>query len=173
MSNFPKQLFLALFLTAGVLGFAANAQQSEETPAAPVPVQIAAARKVFISNGGEQSNYEDVHDNWFAGGPNRAYNQFYAAIKTSGRYEILPAPAEADLILEISFTKRLAGATDSQFKVAILDPKTRILLWTITVYVEPAGMPKNREKNYNSAMTALVDELKNLSSAPPAANTQK
>jgi hypothetical protein len=33
-------------------------------------------------------------------------------------------------------------------------------LWTIYKYVEPAGMTKNREKNYELAMTALLEDFK-------------
>lgn len=107
-------------------------------------------------------------DAWYSGGPNRTYNQFYAAMKGWGRYELVSAPADADLVFEVGFTDRMEGPIRvNQFKMTILDPKTRIALWTLTSYVEPAGMAKNREKNYNLAMTALVDDVKSLTSFPP------
>ena len=43
------------------------------------------------------------------------------------------------------------------------------MLWAVTT-VEPAGWPRNREKNYEIAMAALVDEVKALAS--PAATVQ-
>ena len=54
------------------------AQTASVMPAAPLPSQILTAKKVFISNAdaGTMDNY----------------NQFYAAIKTWGRYELVSAP---------------------------------------------------------------------------------
>ena len=43
------------------------------------------------------------------GGPDRTYNEFYAVVKGSGSYELVSAPAGADLIFEISFASSLAG----------------------------------------------------------------
>jgi hypothetical protein len=74
-----------------------EAQQSKDV--APIPVQIIAARKVFISNAGQESV-----PGAFSGEPDRTYNQFYGAIKNWGQYELVSAPADADLVLEISFT---------------------------------------------------------------------
>jgi hypothetical protein len=80
-------------LSAPVLG------QQQPTDAAPVPAQIMAAKKVFVSNAGEERNPAGDLD--FSGGPDRAYNQFYAAIKNWGQYEVVATPADADLVLEI------------------------------------------------------------------------
>jgi hypothetical protein len=54
-------------------------QQAQEIPAAPVPAQILSAKKVFISNAGEETNYWLHRTNWYSGGPNRAYNQLFMA----------------------------------------------------------------------------------------------
>jgi hypothetical protein len=84
-----------------------------------------------------------------------------------GRYEIVSVPGDADLVFEIGMTdRREPQLMLSQLKFVVLDPKTHIALWTIFKYVEPAGMAKNREKNYDTAMTELVDDLKGLTSAP-------
>jgi hypothetical protein len=108
----------------------------------------------------------------YSGGPNRAYNQFYAAMKSWGRYELVSAPADADLVFEIGFTDKYEGQIYvSQFKLAVLDPKTRVALWTFTTYVEPAGTAKNREKNYDLTMTALMDDLKSVVTAPVKASS--
>src|SRR5215469_7996977 len=75
-------LFVMLMLSISAL-----AQQAEEIPDAPVPSAIVNSKVVFISNGGEQSNYRMVvSDHYYEGGPNRVYNQFYQAMKTWGRY---------------------------------------------------------------------------------------
>jgi len=49
-----------------------------------------------------------------------------------------------------------------QIKLLIVDVKTAMPLWALTKYPEPAGLAKNRERNYNVAMTALMDDLKTL-----------
>ena len=78
------------------------AEQAKPAPAAPIPAQILAAKKVFLANAGGDQTLPD--DGQFSGGVERSYNQFYAAIKTWGRYEIVGAPGDADLLLEIRFT---------------------------------------------------------------------
>ena len=175
MSSILKALAVAAFFVAGVSTVSVYAQQSSETPAAPVPVQIASARKAFIFNAGQESSFRAVHDQWYSGGPNRTYNQFYAAMKDWGRYELVSAPAEADLVFEISFNTRSESVMETwQIKLLIVDLKTGIPLWTLTKYPEPAGMAKNRERNYNAAMTALMDDLKNLvAPAPAGSQSQK
>src|SRR6267378_3015412 len=60
-----------------------RAQQQKELLPAPLPAQIYTARKVFLSNAGD----ETLGD--FSGGPDRAYNQLYAALKGWGRYEVV------------------------------------------------------------------------------------
>jgi hypothetical protein len=158
---------LVLFVML-MLGISALAQQAEEIPDGPVPSAIVNSKTVFVSNGGEQSNYRmAVSDHFYDGGPNRVYNQFYQAMKTWGRYTLVSSPGEADLVFEISFDNRNEGL--SQIKLKILDSKTHFTLWTITKYAESAGMAKNREKNLNNAVTALMNELKVLASPPSAA----
>ncbi len=83
------------------------------------------------------------------------------------------APGDADLVFEIGFTEKYEGSIFvAQLKLIFIDPKTHVALWTIYKYVEPAGMPKNREKNYDLAMTALLEDLKSTV-APPATGTSK
>jgi hypothetical protein len=90
---------LAISLTcAGLSG----AQKSTPVPSAPVPAQILSAKKVFIANGGgDESRFESPQ---YTGGPDRLCNEFYAAMKSWGRYELVSSPAQADLIFEISLT---------------------------------------------------------------------
>jgi hypothetical protein len=163
--SIKKKAILFVMLTIAI---SALAQQTEEIPDAPVPSAIVNSKTVFVSNGGEQSNYRMVvSDHYYDGGPNRVYNQFYQAMKTWGRYALVSSPGEADLVFEINFDNRYE--TLSQIKLKILDSKTHFTLWTLTKYAEPAGMAKNREKNLNNAMTALMNELKTLASPPSAA----
>ena len=163
-------LGLTLLLVAQTMG-----QQPKDIVPAPVPAQIHSAKKVFISNGGG----EELDPRTFgfpSVDPDRPYNQFYAAIKNSGRYETVSAVADADLVLEIRFTHS-AGAVadvigsshDPILKLRLLDPKTGILLWAFTERVQaPAGphWKEKREGTFNGAMTALLDDLTKIASVP-------
>jgi len=132
-----------------------GAQPQSAAGAAPVPAPIVSAKRVFISNAGGRC--DPSTSAYFKGGPNRAYNQFTAALKGWGRYELVAAPADAELALEITFscpleegTKVLSGARgapsfDPQLRLAILDVKTHITLWGITEHVAMALLQSNRE----------------------------
>ena len=57
------------------------AEEPPAPPPAPVPSQILAAKKIFISNGGEDIwlDYDPKHD------PSLTYNEFNADIKSLGK----------------------------------------------------------------------------------------
>jgi len=156
------------------------AQQKAPAATAPIPVQIVTARKVFIANGGgDESRYDD----FYTGGPDRAYNEFYASMKTWGRYELVAAPADADLVFEIRLTvtdmqptRGLADASpasDSQFRIVIRDVKTHETLWALTEHVQLALLQSNRDKNFEQALVAVVAEVQRIAgpaAAAPAKN---
>ncbi|MFZ0816337.1 MAG: hypothetical protein WAM78_12510 [Candidatus Sulfotelmatobacter sp.] len=149
-----------------------TAEQSKGPATAPVPPQIAAAQKVFISNAGGSSLDAILDETIFNGGPDRPYNQFYAAMKSWGRYELVSSPADADLVLEISWSLTDTGLrlpVLGQLRLVIIDPKTHITLWNITEYVQGAMLLGNRDKNFDEAMTTVVNRLKIL--AVPTAAT--
>jgi hypothetical protein len=153
-----------------------GAQPQGEAGAAPVPPPIVSAKRVFISNaGGGCSPFGKAG---FSGGPNRPYNQFNAALKGWGRYELVAAPADADLAFEISFTCPAAGMNvanghsigptyDPQLRLVILDVKTHITLWGITEHVELANPQSKRDKNFDRAMQQLMNDLKSLAAGSP------
>ena len=147
------------------------AEQTKPVPAAPIPAQILAAKKVFVANAGaEQRSYEDP---LFNGGPERTYNQFYAAMKTWGRYELVSAPADADLLFEIGLRIPAIGGPeaqgaiggipfDPQFRLEIRDPKTNALLWAFTEHAQWAILQGNRERNFDQTLTRIVSDLQGL-----------
>jgi hypothetical protein len=158
-------LGFAMAVSASVASFA---QTESEAPTAPLPAQIVTAKTVFISNAGA--------------GPDKNFNEFYAAIKNWGRYEIVAAPANADLVLEISFASQITDVggskesgcnsrNESHFKLQLLDPKTRIVLWTNTQTIEPFFLQKTGEKNTSDAIKRLAGDLK-LLAAPAAASAK-
>jgi hypothetical protein len=167
-----QNLRVALLAVIAAVGFGVplSAQQSKNPlpVAAPVPPQIAAAQRVFISNAGGES-FENVIDSLpFNGGPDRPYNQLYAAMKTWGRYELVPSPADADLVFEVSWVLTDTGLklpVMGQLRVMVIDPKTHITLWNFLEYVRGAILLGNRDKNFDEAMTTIVNRMKSLPGA--------
>jgi hypothetical protein len=127
----------------------AAAQQAGDPPAGPIPIQILTGKKLFISNG-DGDEFFNV--------PNLTYNEFYAAMKSWGRYELVAAPADADLVFEVRF---VGGGY--QLRCVILDPKTHVVLWHIVVAVQPWAREATGRKNFDQGMVTLVEELKMLS----------
>jgi len=170
----------ALFTQAAPV---ARAQKAKDAPPAPLPAQIYSGKKVFIGNAGGDSN------DLYSGGPNRLYNQFYAAVKGWGRYELAAGPTEADLVLEVSFSNPFIGEhvygggggssvsnrsfNDPQLRLVVLDPATRVTLWVFTQHIEQALLQGNRDKNFDQALTNLANDLRNVAGQPTVATVSK
>lgn len=149
-----------------------SGQQSKGAPAAPVPPQIAAAQKVFVSNAGGESFESVIDETVFNGGPDRPYNQFYAALKNWGRYPLVSSPADADLVFEVSWVLTDTGLklpVLGQLRLLVIDPRTHVTLWNFTEYVRGAMLLGNRDKNFDQAMTIIVNRLKLLANPAAAA----
>ncbi len=133
-----------------------------QTATAPLPSQIFTAKKVFISNASA-----DFDSTLWSGGPIRPYNEFYAAIRNWGKYELVSTPGEADMVLDI----RLEGTPFpyAQFRLVLLDPKTHIALWTLSESFVGTGLKNNREKKFDDTLDKLVGDLKALVAQPGAA----
>jgi hypothetical protein len=163
-------LIFALAVTA-IGAFAAK--PPNDPPPAPVPTPIFTAKKVFISNAAGENAVP-------AGRPELTYNEFYAAMKSWGRYELVSAPVDADLVFEIRFTLVLGpidvtkgsgiSTKDFQIQLVILDPKSQVVLWPIVEHVRPWNLATTGRKNFDQSMDALVDDLKKLAT-PPGATT--
>jgi len=169
LKTFKLPAFGLIFAISGLLQLL-NAQQSKGPAPAPVPAQITAAQKVFISNAGGESLETVIDETVFNGGPDRPYNEFYAAIKSWGRYELVSSPADADLVLEISWALTDTGLrlpVLGQLRLVVIDPKTRVTLWNVTEYVRGAVLLGNRDKNFDQAMNTVVARMKALM-APPS-----
>jgi hypothetical protein len=116
------------------------------------------AKKVFISNNPGDNAVPE-------GTPEVTYDEFYAAMKSWGRYELVSTPADADLVFEISFN---FGPTP-YLRLLILDQKTHVLLWPIAQQVKPWALAATRRKNFDQAMANLVDDFKKLAGQPSSA----
>jgi len=80
-------------------------------------------------------------------------------MKSWGKYELVPAPADADLVFEISY---VSGLSDSQLRLSIVDSKTHFVLWPFIQHVQSSSRETSRRKNFDGAMTDLVDEVKRV-----------
>jgi hypothetical protein len=179
MRTRPAVLFAFLFAISSSIAAAPRTADKQAVPA-PVPSQILSAQTIFVGNeGGASDPYAGRYGD-FSGGPDRAYNEFYTALKTFPNYTLVSTPATADLVFEISFsefpvpgdvTKGGSSPTtaDAKFRMVIIDPKTHVTLWTITEYVGGALLEGNREKNYEQALGRIVADLQSLTASPPSA----
>jgi hypothetical protein len=170
----------AMFAVAMVMcamAMAAAAQNAGKpavaaTPA-PTPTAMQTAKRVFLGNAGVDGNSLQAFRQ--SGDMNQAYNGFYAAMKSWGRYELVGSPGDADLVLEISFAAPLVGTEKMLWAVPylrleILDAKSHFLLWTIVEPVQPANRKSTWESNFNSGVSSLVSDLKNVTSETPVAS---
>ncbi|MBS1859256.1 MAG: hypothetical protein JST11_28030 [Acidobacteria bacterium] len=133
-------------------------------PRAPVPTQIVNGKKVFVANAGQDS-YAIHRIVIFGGSPDRVYNEFYAALKEWGKYELVTAPADADLVFEIGVTLSDNGwraPEIGRLHLAIRDPRTNVVLWTFLRHVPVALHQGNRDKNLGLALSDVVSRLKDL-----------
>ena len=154
-----KLLLLAIPLTTGLL---LGAEQ--ESTSAPIPAQIKTAKTIFISNANDDCYYAGtgcVRDVF--------YDEFYAAMKNWGRYQIVASPADADLVFELGSgvvfipSPRDAGAAvHAYYRLGILDPKTRVALWAFNEHADDAIFEENRIKNSARARAKIISDLKAL-----------
>jgi hypothetical protein len=152
-----RNLKLAIFCILALVPFL-GAQTPADPPSGPIPSQILTGKKAFISNGGNATlNYA----------PNLAYDEFYLAMKTWGQYELVLAPADADLAFEITSANPV-GSNDPQVRMLILDPKTRVTLWACTEHIQGASRAATARKNFQLAISDLVEDVKRLMAQPQA-----
>ena len=155
MTALLRAVCLGLLLSIGVLAQPA-------TPAAPVPTQVLNAKKIFVSN---VPGFQIPES---SGGSYRTYNQFYAAMKVWGKYELVTTPADSDVVFEVSFTNPLTNVSSGNatgkllVNLLIVDPKTNVPLWWISEEAEGAILSRTMDKNFDHAMAKLIERLKKL-----------
>jgi hypothetical protein len=129
------------------------AQKTSQTvQSAPPPSQIFSGRTVFISYAGIATPAVAKVLTKFTGDPNGYYDQFYAAIKNWGRYQLVSAPGDSDLVFEI-FLDAPSGYLP-RLRLRIIDPKTHIILWSF--FEEFQLSPKDWERK----LAKLVDDAR-------------
>jgi hypothetical protein len=170
---------LASLLLLFTLTAAAQMSPHAASPIAPpppsLPPALLTARTVFVSNAGADSG---LFPSPFSGDPDRAYQQFYAAIQSWHHYQFVSDPAQADLVLELRLTapygpqspNKSTGAFDPlpMFRLVIYDRRTHYILWALTESIDKANLQKTHDKNFDVALEELTDDLKRLTQSPSA-----
>ena len=153
-------------LAAALASLPLLAADKDSPPAsAPVPAQVLAARKVFISNAATDGIAFTAVKR--AGDVNQPYDRLYAALKSWPRVELVGAPSEADLIFEIRFTAQMSSCGKADLyqpllTLTILDSKTHFILWTIAEPVQGAILKATWNKNFDQGISSLMADLKGL-----------
>lgn len=162
--------FCAAFLSM-ILGPSAFAQVANMAPSAPIPAQILNGKTAFISYAGVELSSLSAYIESHTGSANGLYNEFYADIKDWGKYRLVDAPADADLILEIKLVwqEHPRIVTDPDLRLRIRDPKTGIVLWE---FMEPmtagSGRAATRRTHWVNVLAKLVNDAKQLVNQPAA-----
>jgi hypothetical protein len=154
MENFMKAL-LARFLLSVIItaSFGAAFLVAQNTPpSAPLPSGLSAAKTAFISDATGQSLVTKDYSP-------RPYNNFYAALKNWGHYQIVSSPAEADLILEFRVT---TYPVRNGLSLTVLDTKTHVAIWAFSVELFASPRKGTRAKYLDQAASTLTSDLKNV-----------
>jgi hypothetical protein len=72
------------------------------------------------------------------------------------------------VVLEVRFEIVIPTQGYYLLRLAIIDPKTSIVLWRITEHVQPWAREATGRKNIDEAMAAVVSDLNKLIVSPRA-----
>jgi hypothetical protein len=147
---------------------------SDQVSSAPLPALLGTAKKAFVANlGGDDAALSNE-----IVAPGGTYGQFYGAMKAWNRFELVAAPRDADVVLEIRFVARLidhSGKSASQLEpdriqLVIVDTKSQTPLWVVTEVLDNWILGSTGKANFNKALDKVVEDLKVLvqrASSPP------
>jgi hypothetical protein len=151
-------------------------QSTSSAASAPAPPAIASAKTIFLSNAGADSG---LFPSPFSGTPDRGYDELYAALAASHRFQLVNSPANADLVLELRLTAPFIpyrphnelGLADRLpiFRLVVYDRPTHYILWAITQPVDYAILQKTHDRNFDSAVQDLAQQFLQLAGPAPAA----
>jgi hypothetical protein len=98
-------------------------------------------------------------------------------LKTTGEFDLVPDPSDADLVLELELIAPLGptsankqnGAPDPvpQFRLVIYDRKTHYILWTLTESIGVALLQPTHDRNFNDALANILLDFQRLASKLP------
>ncbi|MDR3764454.1 MAG: hypothetical protein P4M01_10195 [Acidobacteriota bacterium] len=144
-----------LAVLAGVAALVLGQAPRAMAQSAPIPTQILNAKTVFVANGGSTSPQLSSAD---------LYSGVYAAVRSWGRFILVNTPEEADLVFVPTFGAYPTDADNGtsflkpQLTLTVLDPKTRIPLWSVTEFQWP-------KKSGVKAYDGLVAQIRAIAEA--------
>jgi hypothetical protein len=142
-----------LFSLALLLALAPALCAQTTLVSAPLPAQLATAKTVFISNASDMiGNYSQA-----------MFDQAYAAVQGLNRFTFVSSPQQADLVLQFS-----VSAEGSARTLHIVDPKTSVILWSVSESLQPAARAKTIDKNLQVAFDQLARDIQTVCAPPPA-----
>jgi hypothetical protein len=145
---FSASILLSTLLSARI--------QDPDVSAAPVPIQILYAHKIFISNGESTGNIWDL---------DLPYNAVYASLKKWAKYDLVSTPVEADLVFEVRYLGAVYNVVTERVQILVLDPKTHVTLAQFIEEIKGWNRPETGLKNLQSTIDALVNDVKKLTVA--------
>lgn len=155
--------FLVASLTASaqVIRFSTPKKSSADvgvnTVQAPVPTPLLKGKKAFISYElGDVTAFPDA----YSGGPERAYGEFYSAMKNWNRYDLVADPSDADIVFAVRFVD--PPNTVPQIRIGVIDAKTHITLWGFVEQVDFKFRKKNRDAAFTDSVKLLVTDIQTL-----------
>jgi hypothetical protein len=153
----PRRSRFLIAVATFLLALSLGAIQPPDVPSAPIPVQILSAHKVFIANG------ESTGRHW---PPTLVYDSFYAGMKSWAKYELVSTPVEADVVLDVRYLEGIYPASTERVQILVLDPKTHVTLWQFMEPIQNWARDDTGRKNFESAMNALINDVKKLTAGP-------
>ena len=169
----PRVKMFRAMLMFGVMWMPVAMRAQVLPQPAPIPAKLL-GKTVFLSNAGADSG---LFPSPFSGGPSRAYDYLYAALKRDGTYTLVNDPAQADLVFEIRVTapsgpqnpSKVNGASDPlpMARLVIYDRPTHYVLWADTQSVDVALLQKTHDANFDRALDRLLIDLKSVVSPNP------
>ncbi len=155
--------FVRFAVLAAAAAFLLTSVPQAVAQSAPIPTQILNAKTAFIANGGSTSPTLSSAD---------LYAGIYAAMRSWGRFVLVSTPEEADLVFVPAFTAVPSDSDNGtsflkpQLTLTVLDPKTRVPLWSVTEYQWPK---KSGEKAYEGIVGQVRVIAEAVHSDKPAA----
>jgi hypothetical protein len=135
---------------------------------APVPTPLLDGKRAFISYElGDVTAFPDA----YSGGPERAYSEFYSAMKAWNHYQLVADPKDADIVFGVRFVD--PPNTVPQIRIGVSDGRTGVTLWGFVEQVDSKFLKKNRNIAFTNSVKLLVTDIQTLvgqDNEPPPAN---
>ena len=144
-----------------------HAQKPETSATAPVPIQLSAAKKVFLANNASEHSMTSL----FGYDRDRAYNDVYAGLKQWGQVELVATPEEADVVAELQLLvvtdppdvmggSSSPGGFDLQLRLIFWDARSHFVLWGLTEHGGLGGLKKQRVSKYQAEIELILEDAK-------------